>query len=65
VKRRIDYKSKRVLPDGIAMMFNKAEKNIMEDQNEIDKIILHLSQLRYECTTWFSVHETILEEETK
>jgi hypothetical protein len=64
MKRRIDYESKTVLPDEIAGMFRKAEKNIMENKNEVDKIILHLSRLRFECTVWFSDHETILKEET-
>jgi hypothetical protein len=61
MKRRLDYESKMVLPDEIAMMFCKAEKNIMENKNEIDKIILHLSRLRYECTNWFSKHETLID----
>jgi hypothetical protein len=62
MKRRLDYESKMVLPDEIARMFRKAEKNITDNKNEIDKIILRLSQLRYECTNWFSSHETLIEE---
>jgi hypothetical protein len=65
MKRRINYESKTVLPEEIAGMFRKAENNITENKNETDKIILHLSRLRYECTVWFSAHETIMKEETK
>jgi dihydrodipicolinate synthase/N-acetylneuraminate lyase len=60
MRRRIEYKSKTVLPDEVAGMFRKAEKGITENKNEIDKIIIHLSRLRSECTNWFSDHKTIL-----
>jgi hypothetical protein len=62
MKRRIDYESKMVLPNEIAGMFRKAQKNIMENKNEVDKIILHLFRLRFECAHWFSDHETIMKE---
>jgi hypothetical protein len=65
VKRRINYESKMVLPDEIAKMFRMAEKNMMENKDEIDKIMLHLQKLRYDCTVWLSAHETIIEEVTR
>jgi hypothetical protein len=65
MKRRIDYESKIVLPDEIVKFFREVEKNISDNKYEPDKIILHLGQLKYKCTVWFSDHEIIMEEKTE
>jgi hypothetical protein len=63
MKRRIEYESKMVLPDEILKAFREAEKRICEHEYERDKLIIDLSQLRFDCMKWFSNHETILKEE--
>jgi hypothetical protein len=62
MKRRINYESKTVLPDEVLQMFRKTENLIWETREEADKSILYLQKLKFDLTSWFSEHETILEE---
>jgi hypothetical protein len=62
MKLRINYESRMVLPDEVLQMFRKTENLIWETREEADKSILYLHKLKFDLTSWFSEHETILEE---
>jgi oligoribonuclease NrnB/cAMP/cGMP phosphodiesterase (DHH superfamily) len=62
VKRRINYESGTVLPDEIAIAIDEAQRGIIENERERDKIIIHLARLKYTCIKWFDSHGTISEE---
>jgi hypothetical protein len=64
VKRLIEYESETVLPDEISRSFTEMEKNILEHEYEIDKILVYLGNFKFGCITWFADHETLIEEET-
>jgi hypothetical protein len=54
-----------VLPGEISAMFRKTEEWFQICNFERDKIIICLSELKYELLRWFADHETIEEDKKR